>query len=387
MKEDPITADETDRPTVAHLVTPYLFTTGSWIHSQLVHSRAFRPVVVTQATENLALFPFEPVHDLSSAARGNARWSHLWSKYALGRFPAKPYRDVFAREDVRLIHAHLGWEAARTVHLSRQPHRPFVASFYGRDASLLPRSLYWRRLYKRLFSTADRFLAEGPHMGRVLESIGAPADRIRVVHLGIPIERFPFAERSDPGDGPIVGLVAASFREKKGIEYALDALARVAERHPRVRLRVIGDGPLRSLIEERANARDLRGRVELLGYQSYPVYLEEMRRAHFLMAPSVTAADGDTEGGAPVCILEAQASGLPVVGTTHCDIPNVTRPGQSALLAAERGAAGPADRLAELLSQPERWPGMGRAGRDLIEAEFDIVKQVKAMNEIYRDLI
>lgn len=375
------------RPAVAHLVTPYLFTTGSWIHSQLVHNRAFRPVVVAQGTENLELFPFQPVYDLGASRGRLARLAFLATKFFAGRFPAAPYLRIFEQEQVRLIHAHLGWEAARTIHLARRPARPFVASFYGRDASLLPRSAYWRVLYRRLFPAADRILAEGPHMGTVLESIGAPAARIRVVHLGIPIERFPFAERSDPGDGPVVGLIAASFREKKGIEYALEALARVAGRHPRARLRIIGDGPLRPMIEERATARDLRGRIDLLGYQPYPVYLEEMRRAHFLLAPSVTATDGDTEGGAPVCILEAQASGLPVVGTTHCDIPNVTRPGRSALLAPERDAEGLAARLDELLSHPERWAAMGRSGRELIESEFDIVKQVDAMNEVYRELL
>jgi len=405
------------RPTVAHLVTPYLFSTGSWIHSQLMYNRDFRPIVITQRTENLDLFPFEPVYNL--AARGPARLAAMAEKYLHGAYPPGPYRDILEREAVDLLHAHLGWEGARTVTLSRGPRRPFVVSFYGRDAGLLPRKLYWRILYKRLFKLADRVLAEGPHMGRVLAQIGAPPEKIRVVHLGIPLEEFPFAERgaatageaaapaageANPaaaavsealhadggeglGSGSVTALMAASFREKKGIAYALEAVARLAPRHPGLRLRVIGDGPLRPQFEARISRPDLRGRVELLGYQPYPVYRRELAAAQIFLAPSVTAADGDTEGGAPVCLLEAQASGLPIVATTHCDIPEVTRPGASALLAPERDAARLAELLEELLLHPERWPAMGRAGRAHVEAEFNIRTQVERMNAVYRELL
>jgi colanic acid/amylovoran biosynthesis glycosyltransferase len=373
--------------TIAHLVTPYLFQTGSWIHNQLTHNHEYRPIVVTQRTEHAAAFPFDPVFDLAPRARGAARPGFLFSKFVLGRFPAEPYCEIFAREGVRLVHAHLGWEGARTAHLARNPRLPFVVSFYGRDAGLLPRKVYWRTLYKRLFAIADRVLAEGPHMGRVLAEIGAPADRVRVVHLGIPLQEFPFAERRDPGDDPVVGLIASSFREKKGIMYALEAVARLTPKHPRLRLRIIGDGPLHAEILARTQAPDLAGRVALLGYQPYPVYKQELARAHFFMAPSVTAGDGDTEGGAPVCLLEAQASGLPVVASTHCDIPEVTRPGRSALLAPERDTAALAGCLDELLSQPERWPEMGRAGRAHVETEFDIDRQVTRMNQVYREIL
>lgn len=380
------------RPTVAHLVTPYLFLTGGWIHTQLTHNREFRPIVITQGRENATTFPFAPVYDLAdrSAKDGIARPSSIatrFSKYLLGQFPSAPYRSIYAKEEVRVIHAHLGWEGARTVLSADRPRRPFVVSFYGRDAGLLPRHAYWRALYKRLFARADRVLAEGPFMGETLVRIGAPRDRVRVVHLGIPLALFPFTERRASADGPIVGLIAASFREKKGIVYALEAMARVASAHPSLRLRVIGDGPERPAIEALAHSPALRGRVDLLGYQSPEAYRAELARAHFFLAPSVVAKDGDSEGGAPVCLLEAQASGLPIVATTHCDIPEVTRDGASALLAPERDAAALAAHIDTLLRSPERWGAMGRAGRAHIEAEFDIENQVGRMNEVYRELL
>ena len=378
--------NERPLPTVAHCVTPYLFLTGSWIHSQLVHSRRYRPAVLTQGLENLDVFPFAPVHDLS--ARGAARLWAQFSKYALGRFPAEPYARAIRAENASLVHAHQGWEGARVAPAVDRLALPFVVSFYGRDATRLPRNPYWRRLYRPLFSRAERIIAEGSHMGETLARIGAPSAKIRVVHLGVDPASFSFQERQLPDESrPIVGLIAASFREKKGIVYALEALGLLRDRQPRFRLRIVGDGPLRASIESRITALGIGDRVDLLGYRPYPAYRDELDRAHFFLAPSVVASDGDSEGGAPVSLLDAQASGLPVVATTHCDIPEITVPGGSALLVPERDAGALADQIDALLSQPERWPEMGRVGRAHVEAEFHIETQVDRMASVYDELL
>jgi colanic acid/amylovoran biosynthesis glycosyltransferase len=374
-------------PLAAHLVTPYLFSTGSWIHAQILHNPRYAAAVMTQGVENLDTFPFEPIHDLSVGRGPLGAAAFAFSKYLLGRFPAGPYRAICRREGVAVLHAHQGWEGARTVHLKRGLGVPFVTSFYGRDATVLPRKAYWRMLYRKLFREGDLFLAEGTHMAGTLAEIGAPTDRIRVIHLGVDLERIPFGERRPAADGKIVGLIAASFREKKGIPYALEAMARVAPRWPGLVLRIIGDGPMRSEIETRVSRSDLAGRVELLGSRDFGAYLNELRNAHFLMAPSVTAADGDTEGGAPVCLLDAQASGLPILATTHCDIPEATVPGKSALLSPERDVDGMAGHLEHLLAHPQEWPAMGRAGRAHTEAEYDIRRQGERMAAIYDALL
>ena len=84
----------------------------------------------------------------------------------------------------------------------------------------------------------------------------------------------------------------------------------------------------------------------------------------------MTASDGDTEGGAPVTLIELSATGMPIVSTTHCDIPNVVRDGKSGLLAPERDVDGLAERLRWMIENSEKWPAMGKAGRDYVSAEF-----------------
>jgi colanic acid/amylovoran biosynthesis glycosyltransferase len=384
----PMPAPDT-RKAVAHLVTPYLFSTGSWIHGQLLNNPRYRAVVMTQKTENLDVFPFEPVYDLSRRRAGvpGSGLVFEFSKYVLGRFPAAPYLEAARMQKVVLFHAHLGWEAARTIHLRRRLGVPFVTSFYGRDATMIPRKIRWKVLYKRLLAEGDLFIAEGGRMARTLEEIGAPREKIRVVHLGTDLDRIPFAERRPRPDGKATGLIAASFRPKKGIPYALEALARVAPRYPGLRLRVIGDGPMRAQIEARAARSDLSGRIDLLGYLPFPKYLKELRAADFMMAPSVTAPDGDTEGGAPVCLLDGQAAGLPIIASEHCDIPEVTLPGVSAFLSPERDVDSLARNLEALLSMPERWAEMGRAGRAHVEAEFDLRRQGERMADVYDEVL
>jgi colanic acid/amylovoran biosynthesis glycosyltransferase len=101
----------------------------------------------------------------------------------------------------------------------------------------------------------------------------------------------------------------------------------------------------------------------------------------------VTAQDGDSEGGAPTVILEAQAAGMPVIATNHADIPNIVVPGQSALLSNERDVEGLVKNIAHLLDHPEQWEIMGKEGRAFVEKFHDIKKEAEALEQKYRSLL
>ena len=98
----------------------------------------------------------------------------------------------------------------------------------------------------------------------------------------------------------------------------------------------------------------------MLGLLPHPTALEELKRATILLYPSVTASDGDTEGGAPVALIEAMAMGVPIVSSLHADIPEVVIDKTCGLLFPERDIAGLATGLDTLLRSPRtiwpRWP-------------------------------
>ena len=143
----------------------------------------------------------------------------------------------------------------------------------------------------------------------------------------------------------------------------------------------------RELILQTIAKRGLSHRVRLLGYVSRG---ELRRQAHLhdvFLAPSITAVDGDSEGGAPVTIIEMSASGMPVVATTHCDIPQVVVDGVTGLLAAERDADGLADRLGCLAADPDLRAAMGAAGRRHVADKFDVRTLVRGLEARYLSLL
>ncbi|MBD3235726.1 MAG: glycosyltransferase [Candidatus Eisenbacteria bacterium] len=371
--------------TVAHFVTPYLFRTGSWIHSQLALARTTRPIVFTRRLENPAAFPFEPIVRVpASPGRLGPLADRL--RFLRGDLTPRGYLPALRRHRVALIHAHMGWEGARAVPVARAAGLPLITSFYGRDAGRLPRYPWWRLLYRRLFRAGSLFLVEGPALGRRLQALGCPPRKIRVVHLGIDLSRIPFAERYPPREGPIEILVSASLRPKKGVPDAVDAFAALASSFPRAHLRILGDGPERRRVRERIEHHHLSARVTSEGYVPYERHLAALTQAHIFLAPSRTSADGDSEGGAPVSLIEAQASGLPIVSTRHADIPEVVAAGASGLLSPEYDLAALIRNLQWMLAHPEQWPAMGRSGRARMEAEFDASRQVATSEAIYREI-
>jgi colanic acid/amylovoran biosynthesis glycosyltransferase len=126
--------------------------------------------------------------------------------------------------------------------------------------------------------------------------------------------------------------------------------------------------------------------VQLLGYQPHQCFLEELDRAHLFLAPSVTAGDGDTEGGAPTVLLEAQAAGLPVLATWHADIPEVVRDGETGFLVPERDSAALAEKLIYLAEHPELWPVLGAAGRRHMETNYNIRCETHKLENVYEEL-
>jgi colanic acid/amylovoran biosynthesis glycosyltransferase len=372
--------------TVAHLITPYLFRTGSWIHTQLVQARRSRPIVLTQKLDHPERFPFDPIYLVPEHLRGFPRgWNAMRTR--LSGFALDLYRPILAREGASLLHAHLGWEGARAVALAASTQLPLVTTFYGRDAGHTPRQFWWRRRYRHLFSAGSAFLVEGPNLGRTLEALGCPPEKIHVVHLGIDLARIPFAVRRPDAAGGVEILVSSSLRPKKGVPAAARAFAAVARRFPHARLRILGDGPERPAVEAVVRQAHLSERVTLAGYVGYDEHLAALARAQLFLAASRTAPDGDTEGGAPVALIEAQAAGLPVISTHHADIPEVVEDGASGLLSPEYDDDALAANLEWMLTHPERWDALGRAGRARMEREFDARIQADRLADIYHALL
>jgi colanic acid/amylovoran biosynthesis glycosyltransferase len=212
-----------------------------------------------------------------------------------------------------------------------------------------------------------------------------------VQHLGVEVERIAFAPRTWDHGRPLSFLLAASFREKKGIPDALEAIAGIRDQVREVFVTIIGDSdtdvrshPEKERILETLARTGLDKRTRMLGYQPHAVLFEEAYRHHIFISASRTAGDGDTEGGAPVTLIEMAATGMPIISTTHCDIPSVIRHGVTGLLAAEGDVPGLTANLRQLVASPAIWHEMVKRSRQHVEAEFNVRTQALRLAEIYR---
>jgi colanic acid/amylovoran biosynthesis glycosyltransferase len=274
---------------------------------------------------------------------------------------------VAAAPRADVLHAHFGPVGAMVdaLRASSAIDAPLVTTFYGYDVSRTPASTY-----RRLFRTGDAFLVLGESMRRRLVEMGAPPARVHVHPLGVDLARFAPARRSPARKDSLALLSIARLVPKKGIEYALRAVARVARAHPNVRYTIVGDGPLRGALEALAHELALGSAVRFTGWLPRPEVLRIARDADVLLAPSITAADGDAEG-TPLAILEAAALGLPVAASRHAGIPDVVVENETALLVDERDVNGLAAAI-DSLSDPALRQKLGDAGRAFVERQHDI---------------
>ncbi len=250
----------------------------------------------------------------------------------------------------------------------------------------------WKMKYQTLFNRGDIFLVEGSHMKQCLIKLGCPDEKIIVQHIGIDTDNIKYNPRVISGDGEIKILISASFREKKGIPYAVKAFGIVKKNHPDIKLQltIIGDSSgsseenkIKSEILNIIDEYSLNDCTRMLGYQPHSIFIKELYAHHIFLHPSVHASNGDTEGGSPVSITEASASGMPILSTTHCDIPEVVINNQSGFLVPEKDISALTEKLEHLILNPQLWQEMGLCGRNHIEQNYNLKEQVKKLEDTY----
>ena len=219
-----------------------------------------------------------------------------------------------------------------------------------------------------------------------LIDLGCSADKVVVHHMGVDCRRFDFAPPHLPTENRVRVVALGRLVEKKGVEFGIQAIKKVQNMGKDVSFDIIGDGPLKPALQQEIDRLGLSKSVKLLGRMRQEQVIARLTDAHLMLVPSVTTSDGDQEG-LPVVIMEAMARGLPVVATRHTGIPEIVLDGKSGYLVPERDVDALADKLAQLIDHPETWESMGRAGRALVEEQFDIDKLNDRLVEIYQRLI
>ena len=302
----------------------------------------------------------------------------LESLYHLSSFLDRP-------GECDVLHAHFG-PVANSFRFARTVWRaPFVVTFHGYDFTQFPR-VHGSDVYGRLFRDADAVMGISDYAIQRLKECGCPAHKLSVLHTGVCLQKFTFRARRLLAGEPVRILTVGRLVEKKGLEYALRAIAVVRCKHPNLRYEIIGEGPLRSTLECLIQQLDLGAMVTLRGAADADRVRRSFAESHLYILASVTGSDGDQEG-IPVSLMEAQACGLPVLSTRHSGIPELVAHGGSGFLVEERNADELASRLLYLVQNPQAWPAMGEKGRRIVEANFDIDILNRDLLRLYENVI
>jgi len=203
-----------------------------------------------------------------------------------------------------------------------------------------------------------------------------PAERVPVVYLGIDLDNWQ--DRNTPaGRGVLVS--AARIVEKKGLHLMPAALAQLKQKGIAFKWCVIGDGPELARIRGLCNEHGITDQVELLGARDNATVREALKNADAAVLPCIVAEDGERDG-IPIFFVEAMALGVPVVTTPISGIPELIRDGDTGFLHATSDVQALADKLAEVLKDPEEARAIGERGRDEVHRTLDV-------NESARQLI
>lgn len=303
--------------------------------------------------------------------------------------------QVCVAEKANLLHSHFGSAGVCDLGLAQKLNIPHVVSFYGVD---IKRPIYKNhhgilKKYKKMFERIAGVFVEGPYAKKLVIDMGCSEKKICISHLGVELSKIKSIKRFWKSGSPFRILLAGTFTRKKGIMIALQALERVLSDNPKmsIEVRIIGDArqwaddlKVKAEILDFINRTSLKYVTKLYGYLPYQRVLSMSYDCHLLIQTSVHAENGDCEGGFPVIITDMMATGMPVIGSDHCDIPEIIKNGQNGFVAREADISATAHCILELLESYNDYASSFREfNREFLRDNFDARNCAKEREEFY----
>jgi glycosyltransferase involved in cell wall biosynthesis len=274
--------------------------------------------------------------------------------------------------------AEYGMSGVDTMAACRLTGIPLIVHFHGHDAYRKTVLEEYGRRYLEMFQTASAIIAVSQHMQKQLINLGASTENVHLIPYGVDTNYF---SGSQPERAAPKFIAVGRFVEKKAPHLTLLAFHQVWRACPEVRLTMMGEGPLLPLCRQLTRALGLGSAVDFPGAASSAEVAAAMRQSRAFVQHSVVAEDGDSEG-TPVAVIEAQASGLPVIATKHAGIPDVVVEGETGFLVDEQDVAGMAERMVRLARNRDLARDMGLNGRQRMVAHFQLEDQLNKLTRI-----
>jgi len=246
---------------------------------------------------------------------------------------------------------------------------------HGRNNPDLRKDVFFNRVASLLSDAIVAVSADAALVATSVERV--PWRKVRVIHNGIELARFPYHDRSNRTQ-PISAIHVARLNVIKDQKTLLAAVRLVVNEVSDFRLNVVGDGPMRQELLDFRDQLGLAGSVEFLGERDDVPEL--LARADLFVLSSL-------QEGLSLTLLEAMASGLPVVATDVGGNRELVSPWKTGLLVPKQSPERLAAAILELVKRREVLPEISRQGRVLVERQFSIEGMVRQYEDLYVRLV
>jgi colanic acid/amylovoran biosynthesis glycosyltransferase len=377
-------------PTVASYCTTFLKPEMRHIYRQVTGLRRYETFVLTRERLGEADFPFDAVEVVPRARKNFLK--RFWLKYVAEKPPVY-YRGelqvilkVLRRRPADLMHIYFGHTGVHLLPFIEEWDRPCVVSFHGMDIQSRPAQEGYDEQMRALLQRVPLVLARSRSLFAALETWGCPREKLRLNRTGIPLDDYPFVQRPLPADGGWRFVQACRLIAKKGIKMALRAFAKFLADHPKAKFVIAGEGPQREELEDFAMELGIRESVEFCGFLAQRELAELYARSHIFVHPSEVTSDQNQEG-VPNAMLEAMATGLPVLATLHGGIPEAVTHDRTGLLVPERDVDALHRAMVQLTSDHDLCYLFGESAARAVREEFEQAKAIAKLEEIYDEAL
>jgi glycosyltransferase involved in cell wall biosynthesis len=289
--------------------------------------------------------------------------------------------EAFLREHrVEAVLAEFGTTGCALRALCRRLGLSLFVNFHGHDATVLGQRRDIRFAYRLLGRDARKFFCGSCHFAKIVEGLGIPRRKIEVIPCGIEIDDF--STRGEKDSDLILAIGRLTRKKRPDLTIRAFAIARRAR--PSLRLEIIGDGSERPACEAAVRELGLGKSVTLLGARPHDEVKSRLAKAGIFVQHSVTAENGDEESQG-ISLLEAMASGIPVVATDHNGFSETVIHEATGLLSPEGDVEAMAGNILRLVRDPALARRMGELGRARVEAEFDAFRLAARLREVMFD--
>lgn len=316
-----------------------------------------------------------------------SRLQRLYQRKILGKsaeyFQTKSLIDFLLNKKIKVVLAEYGLAGICIMDACQQANIPFVVHFHGYDAYESKVITRFGEAYKSMMKKASAIIAVSQDMERQLIKLGASKDKLICNPYGVDTSLFSPVDIS--ASGPHFVSVGR-FVDKKAPYLTLLAFQKVVQACPEAKLIMIGDGYLLEACKQLAKVMKIADNVDFMGSLPHQEIIKILKNARAFLQHSVRTSYGDSEG-TPVAVLEAGATGLPVIATKHAGIPDAVIPHQTGFLVEEGDIDGMAEAIITLAKDVDLANKLGIAARKRISSYYSMERSISNLWNILETTI